>query len=652
MIYLELIAGRGHPSVLVSQKSATQREYPRLWISRHTLEQLSRTPRGSHRKAATAIVAQRAEGALKEGPDFQWKQNTHNAHLLRAREMQGRVLSLIVRFYQTSDQRFRDAAVEHLRQMGQWTYWSWITWRVQNPDPLAIYDLSYGENSMTLALGYDLLHPHLSAAERAEIEAISERPIQSFLRHTGPERPAWWYKQPHSNWNSVCTGGAGLLALALDLPARQRQRVLRRVETSLTPFMDTLKSCRGGWPEGIGYYNFGLRYAFYYYLGWESFHRRKHPLLRSASARQSLLFPLLFSPHGIPCSFGDSNGWTPLSFHSAVARALGEHEIERELERRWQASGQEKADPRHWPNAAEYLCLPPAPVKAKGSSGSVWRPRKGETAFRKHYPVMDWAVLADRFPQPKICATLRGGSSEAPHGHQDLSSFHLVAHGQPFIINIGCESYLDSTFGPRRWELFETIPASKNVLQLNGVGIQHPAEVSLKPVSGPGITGYRIDMTAAMGQTRDGNAAKRYWRGFFLVNGSLFLVIDIVHPRQVALMEQRFFTKAGFTAKEPGGRLQMDGQTLSCAFAASVPTRLVTTPAMTTFAKQDSPLALRHITAEQEAHALLATAFSATGKPLHCDVKEVSRGIWKLVVQEGKIRRHLTIDRSARPVSG
>jgi len=631
----------------VNKKTATEPEHPRLWISRKTLQQLSGTPRGKHRQSASKTVAQRAEEALK-GPDFDWKRNTHNAHLLRAREMQGRVLSLIVRFYQTSDTRFRDAAMEHLRQMGRWTYWSWVTWRQSNPDPLAIYDLSYGENSMTLALGYDLLHPHLSTEERAEIEAISERPLASFLRHTGKERPAWWFRNPTTNWNAVCVGGAGLLALALDRPSRERQRVLKRVEASLTPFMETLKTCRGGWPEGIGYYNFGLRYAFSYYLGWESFHGKQHPLLRSSPVRQSLLFPLLFSPHGIPSSFGDANGWTPMSFHFAVARTLGEAEVDRELERRWQVTESGAAPESKWPNAAEYLCLPPLqPSPRKARSRSVWKPRPGDVAFRKHYPVMDWAVLADRFPQPRLYASIRGGSSEAPHGHQDLSSFHLLAHGKPFIVNIGCEAYLDTTFGPRRWELFETIPASKNVLQLNGVGIHHPASVSLKATSAPGTVGYRVDMTTAMGETRDGPATKRYWRGFFLVRKTLFLVVDVILPCQAALVEQRFFTRADFTQKGLGGRLCLKEHTLACAFGASAQTRLLTCQAMTTFADPSGPRALRHITAEQEEEACLIAAFSVTGKALACEVTPASARHWTLSIREGRRRHRLTLDGTA-----
>ena len=91
----------------------------------------------------------------------------HNWHLIRARYAQTRIVTLLVNYGITGERRFRDAAMDYVRDMAGWEYWSWIKWREHNADPDAIFDLSYGENATTLALVYDWLRDELTDDERA-----------------------------------------------------------------------------------------------------------------------------------------------------------------------------------------------------------------------------------------------------------------------------------------------------------------------------------------------------------------------------------------------------------------------------------------------------------------------------------------------------
>ena len=135
------------------KETETLLAHPRLYIGRPELERLRRVPRISFLRAAGEEVAGQAEDYCKS-PVFDYPREVHNAHLVRARIMQGRVVTLLVRWLQTGDPRFRGAALEHVAEMGRWEYWSWITWRQKDPSPDAIFDLSYGENSATLAVAY------------------------------------------------------------------------------------------------------------------------------------------------------------------------------------------------------------------------------------------------------------------------------------------------------------------------------------------------------------------------------------------------------------------------------------------------------------------------------------------------------------------
>ncbi len=127
----------------------------------------------------------------------------------------------------------------------------------------------------------------------------------------GPPWPGW-YCPPHFNWNAVCAGGAGLLALAMYDELPEARRVLPRVEKSIDVFMRGLQQTGGGWIEGVGYWDYGMRYAFLYLLSHERATGRSHPLIDLPETKITLGFPTDFSPNGVPCGFGDSNLWRPM----------------------------------------------------------------------------------------------------------------------------------------------------------------------------------------------------------------------------------------------------------------------------------------------------------------------------------------------------
>src|SRR5690606_17792845 len=72
----------------------------------------------------------------------EYAHDTHNGLLNRARRMQGYVVTLGLRWHQSGDERYRQARLEHVREIGRWRYWSWITMRRGDDRPEAIFDLS------------------------------------------------------------------------------------------------------------------------------------------------------------------------------------------------------------------------------------------------------------------------------------------------------------------------------------------------------------------------------------------------------------------------------------------------------------------------------------------------------------------------------
>lgn len=497
-----------------------------------------------------------------QGTTFAYNTATHNAHLVRARIMQRRVLTLLARWSQTGDARYRRAAVAHIRQMGRWPYWSWIAWRTRDSRPDAIYDLSYGENATTLAFAWDWLYPTLSAAEKRMMLAIARRWPFAAFRARDQAGKNWWFGKPDSNWNTVCAGGLGLLALAMMEEAPEATWMLARAEASIRPFMEHLDALRGGWSEGIGYWGYGMRYAFLYLLSWERAMGRAHPLLQRPGVRRTVDFPLDFTPHGVPCSFGDVNQYAVHPFHYALAERFGRPDVVARLDRMSAAHAASASVRQGWPEAVERLLFHPR-----------LQPRRIPTARRvaRHYRKLDWYALADRWPDPRLYLAIRGGTTEVPHGHMDLLSFHAVVADEALIVNLGPSEYLDTTFSPRRLELFEISPASKNTLLINGAGIGKPATVASRALRVAGFPAVRLDATQAMGVSRDGAAVRFCGRLFVLFDDQAALVLDRIELKHFGRAEARFHTRGHVQTPPAGAHIRGQRRRMTMAFASDVP---------------------------------------------------------------------------------
>jgi hypothetical protein len=532
--------------------------HPRLYIGPEAIERARVRPDRPALRRAWREVRKEAETYLATTA-IEVDETGHNYHLMRARRCQKRILTLILRFLQTGREAYRAAALAHVRAMGAWEYWSWIAWRQGETSPTAIFDLSYGENCVTLALAWDLLHATLCEEEKDLFRApVRERAAPAFLEQTEPGAEMWWFGKPDSNWNTVCAGGAGMLALAMAEELPRAAEMLRRAESSVTPFLEHLERTDGGWEEGVGYWNYGMRYAFMYLLSHERATGRRHPLLARQSVRRTLRFPLDFSPHGTAAGFGDVNRWQPLAFHYAAAARLECPGVLAGLDEHLDAEAR-----THWPNAAELLLLHPRTAAAAAA---------GRERVARIYRGLDWGILADRQPRPHLFCSVRGGRTDVPHGHLDLLSYNVVVDGEALVTEPRSGGYLDTTFSPRRNELFEISPAAKNTLLVNGVGIAPHSEAAISRVRlAEECRALRLDGTAAMGQMRDGPACRFCGRLFVLLPENALLVVDRIEAHRAALAETRVHTAAELQAVGQGALLRGETATARLAFAADVP---------------------------------------------------------------------------------
>jgi len=495
------------------------------------------------------------------GTTFSYDKTAHNAHLIRARIMQRRVLTLLAEWSRTGSEEYRHAALAHIRQIGRWQYWSWILWRMRDKRPDAIYDLSYGENAATLAFAWDWLYPTLTVREKEMILTIARCWPFAAFRARDRVKGNWWFSKPDTNWNAVCAGGLGLLALAMMEDAPESAWMLKRVEISIRPYMEQLDTLRGGWPEGIGYWGYGMRYAFLYLLSWERATGSKHPLMKLDGTKRTLDFPLDFVPNGVPCSFGDVNFYAVHPFHYALAERFERLDIVERLDN-LRAMKAGKSTKQGWPEAVE--CLLFHPRDKLRHTASIRR-------MKRYYPNLDWFFLADRWPDPSLYVAVRGGTTEVPHGHMDLTSFHCVVQDEGLIVNLTPSEYLDTTFGPRRWELYEMAPPSKNVVLINGVGIERPSRVFSSLLTMRGYPAVRIDATEAMGKMRDDTMAKFYGRLFVLFDEKAVLILDRIELKHFGRSEVRFHSFGNVTVERTTARIHGKRRRMTMTFASDVP---------------------------------------------------------------------------------
>ncbi len=245
-----------------------------------------------------------------------------------------------------------------------------------------------------------------------------------------------------------------------------------------------------------------------------------HSWLDNSRVASTVDFPLHFAPYAATTGFGDCNVWAPLPFHYALVERFSRADLVPQLDR-LAARATRLPSKDRWPYDAEMLLLHPGAARIR---------HPAQWAGRRQYPVVDWALLVDRWPRPRLYASVRGGSTAVPHSHLDLLSFHLVAGGKHFIESDTIHEYLDTTFSERRWELFETTPAAKNTLLVNGVGVT---------------------------------------RGMLATSVGL-VVIDSVRLPYPGRVEARFHTPARIRRGRHRLALTLDGRRLQVAFASNV----------------------------------------------------------------------------------
>ena len=186
------------------------------------------------------------------------------------------------------------------------------------------------------------------------------------------------------------------------------------------------------------------------------------------------------------------------------------------------------------------------------------------------------------------------------------------------------------------------MPASKNVVLINGVGIAKEATVTSRLVRGRGLVGLRIDATEAMGLSRDDEPAARFCgRLFLMLGGRAVLIVDRAVLPHTGRVESRAHTFASVTTQPAGVLLAGERQHMRVAYACNVPATLHTAVTAPTTPGQSANV-LRWCTDGLHTDVVMATLLSPGDAEARVEVERTGRR-FAVTVSAGRLRRRVEL---------
>jgi hypothetical protein len=299
-----------------AQEELKLRKSPRLWVNADTVLNLKNKLHSPYLESHAKLILEDADWLVDAKPIAPGEGSTNQ-------EGTGAIAShlqcLTSAWVLTHDPKYRKAAIRHLSNLLNWNQISCEANPKTPAEKQMFFCLSYGEHAADIALMYDVFRSDITPAEQKVFFDLLDK---FYLKEAlwALKHPPWWVNKQWSNWNGVCAGGMGMLALAFYDDRPECRKLIPFVEKSLGEYFKSYITNGGGCHEGTGYWNYGMHYALRYILSWENATGKKHPALEIEELKKTLHFPIDFT--GI--SFGDNDGWHPSGMFFMMAKRLNE----------------------------------------------------------------------------------------------------------------------------------------------------------------------------------------------------------------------------------------------------------------------------------------------------------------------------------------
>ena len=331
--------------------------------------------------------------------------------------------------------------------------------------------LDVAEMSLAVAIGYDWLHEYMDGGTRAFVAHA----LRTLGLDASRENQGWI--TVGNNWGQVCHAGilAAALALAEEGPVETAAFVQRCVERLPTPMAALAPN--GNYPEGPGYWNYGMEFNVVAMALLEGtlgsdFGLASLPGFEASGAYMDLVT----GPSKATFNYADGGsgrGTTFATWWYAARFGRPDLLVYRELDMYLAYAAAEqggKGSNRLFPLALFWVRRPPEGLSP--SAPLVWDAQG----------VVPIAIQRSSWNDDEaLFVGLKGGSPSGNHGHMDGGSFILDAHGIRWAVDLGSESYSPIEANPaignalwtmsqdsKRWWIYRLNTWSHNVPMVDG----------------------------------------------------------------------------------------------------------------------------------------------------------------------------------------
>jgi hypothetical protein len=366
-----------------------------------------------------------------------------------------------------------------------------------NPDEY----LDTAEMTTAVSIGYDWLYSEWTSAQRTQmVNAIALKGLKPSLAvyaSTSDTRSPYKYggnwSKSSDNWNVVVNSGMTIGALAVyDTAPSVAKPVLADALTSIQRGVATYAN-GGGWPEGLGYWEYATRYFTMFAQSLKSATGSDQGFLSKPGIAQAGYFPLYMSSPSGGTTFGFADSASAPYLSSAVG-ALGTLLKDPVL-----ATAGEVPNV-YGSNVQRLLSVDSSIPAATPTSARLALDRvfanAGATTFRSSWTDPNATFLGFR-------------SSNTPKsGHQDLDagSFSLGALGQTWAEELGKDDYglsgyMESGVNGARWNYYRARAEGQNTLVIDPAdpdSISTTAQTPATPFSSSGANGQSVSDLSAL----------------------------------------------------------------------------------------------------------------------------------------------------------
>ena len=464
------------PEIVRAVEDAAKRPHPRLFADARGFAALkARFGKEELLTAGAEFIRATADACLKAKPCERIKEGKRLLGVSRTALYRINTLALAYRLY--GNMAHLDRAIAEMRAVCAFSDW--------NPS----HFLDVGEMTLAVAIGYDWLYNDMDEAVRKEIAAG--------LRRCGLEasrQPLWWIRA-HNNWGQVCHAGilAGALALAEENPTEAACFVQRCIDK--LPISMKALAPNGNYPEGPGYWSYGLEFNVAAMALLEGTLGSDFGLASMPGfAETGAYLDLVTGPSGEVFNYADGGAgrgtcyatwWFAKRFNRPDILPYFEFGAYRRYVATRRPSPRRFRGNRMFPLALFWVQDVPSGLKPKAPL--VWD-AKG--------PVPITIQRSSWDDEKAMFVGLKGGSPSGPHGHMDGGSFVLESEKVRWAVDIGAEPYhrieamgmnlWSNAQNSDRWKLFRLGTWAHNVPMIDGCQQRVKGSAKVKEVKRDG----------------------------------------------------------------------------------------------------------------------------------------------------------------------